>query len=175
MRVTVIETNIFPDPENTLAPLGEVKYLVIHHTGGNAEGTVDPDPDAATIDGWHKNQNWAGIGYHYVIRKDGSVERGRPRDFQGSHAWGLNRNSLGIHVGGDFQNFEPTAAQQESLNNLIADLCDIYGLDPAAAVIGHRDVAELIGNQEAATDCPGDNMYAKIEGVKAAVAGLLNG
>jgi len=26
----------------------------------------------------HKGKGWAGIGYHFVVRKDGKIERGRP-------------------------------------------------------------------------------------------------
>lgn len=44
--------------------------IVLHHTGG-----ADIDASAPQIDRWHKNNGWAGIGYHYVIRKDGTVEK----------------------------------------------------------------------------------------------------
>ena len=46
--------------------------IVIHHVGN-----TNRDVSAAEIDRWHKNNGWAGIGYHFVIRKDGTIERGR--------------------------------------------------------------------------------------------------
>lgn len=48
--------------------------VVIHHTG-DAE---DDDLSAEDIHTMHLNNGWAGIGYHYVIRKDGTIEVGRP-------------------------------------------------------------------------------------------------
>ena len=62
--------------------------IVIHHTGGN-----DIDASAEQIHDWHYNHQpdaWSGIGYHFVIRKDGRIERGRPERAIGSHAYGSN-------------------------------------------------------------------------------------
>ena len=36
--------------------------------------------DAKIIDKWHKERGWSGIGYHYVIKRDGQIELGRPID-----------------------------------------------------------------------------------------------
>ena len=65
--------------------------------------------DAKTIDQWHKDRGWDGIGYHYVIlngfrksngnyikKNDGLVERGRPISDIGAHAHGYNDTSIGI-------------------------------------------------------------------------------
>ena len=47
------------------------KKIVIHHTGNSG---VDDDLSAKTIHKSHQNIGWSGIGYHYVVRKDGSIE-----------------------------------------------------------------------------------------------------
>ena len=60
--------------------------IVIHHTG-----QADIDASAEQIHEWHQNQGWSGIGYHFVVRKDGAVERGRPIWAVGAHAQGDNR------------------------------------------------------------------------------------
>jgi len=65
--------------------------------------------DAATIDGWHKERGWDGIGYHYVILngyrypgqgyradEDGLIENGRPIEKPGAHCRGANKTSIGI-------------------------------------------------------------------------------
>jgi hypothetical protein len=65
---------------------------VIHHTASH-------DVSAATIDDWHKERGWDGIGYHYVIRKDGTIEEGRDSCKIGAHAKGRN-NYLGIVLTG---------------------------------------------------------------------------
>lgn len=70
-RVKIIETNLqFKD----LTQRNCTEKIVIHHTGNPA----DDDLSAKDIHRSHLNQGWACIGYHFVVRKDGSVERGRP-------------------------------------------------------------------------------------------------
>lgn len=128
------------------------KYIVVHHTGN----PTDDDLSAAEIHQSHLQQGWAGIGYHYVIRKDGTIERGRPRQMIGSHAYNFNSVSIGIHVCGNFELAEPTAEQLTSLSMLIAELCNIYGLVASRdVVVGHRDLI--------ATACPGANLYRDMQ------------
>ena len=64
---------------------------------------------AADIDRWHREQGWNGIGYHYVITLDGSIEPGRDLEEAGAHVAGHNRNSIGIcYIGGmNAQNTAP--------------------------------------------------------------------
>ena len=124
--------------------------IVLHHTGG-----ADIDASAEEIDQWHKNNGWAGIGYHYVIRKDGTIEKGRPDWAVGAHAYGENWHTIGIHLSGDFSVAEPTDAQIESTAMLLANLCTDYGLQmDGEHIVGHRDLMS--------TDCPGDNLYHEI-------------
>jgi N-acetyl-anhydromuramyl-L-alanine amidase AmpD len=102
---------------------------------------------AATIHGWHQGQGWIGIGYHYVIRANGTIERGRPEDTIGSHSGPQgNGDSVGIVLTGNFEIGAPSTAQMIALAELIKDLRGRYG---NLAVIGHRDVM--------ATACPGRN------------------
>ena len=129
--------------------VGTVQYLVVHHTGGNA----GDDYSAAQIHQMHQNRGWAGIGYHYVIRKNGQVEQGRPEYLKGSHTYGYNGVSLGVHVGGNFEEEEPTRAQIESLILLMTAKCREYGL-PATAIKGHRDLDANL--------CPGESLYRSL-------------
>lgn len=123
------------------------KYLVIHHTGGNA----GDDYSAAELHAMHLGQGWSGIGYHLVIRKNGAIERGRPLWTKGAHSIPGNGNSIGIHLCGNFEWEEPTEFQIESLAMLCADLCSKYHLEPHEAIIGHRD--------QDVTACPGQTLY----------------
>jgi N-acetylmuramoyl-L-alanine amidase len=121
--------------------------IILHHVGN-----TNADVSAATIHQWHLANGWAGIGYHYVIRKDGTIERGRPRDAVGAHCYGENYHSIGINLVGEFDAYQPTAAQIRSAERLAAVLCQIYGMVPSARTIkGHRDFN--------ATRCPGQNLY----------------
>ena len=150
--MNVKETNLI---FNSLSERSLTNMIVIHHTG-NPE---DDDLSAAQIHQSHLAQGWAGIGYHYVVRKDGTVERGRPRWAIGSHAYGFNSRSIGIHVCGNFEIVEPTENQLNALPQLIAELCKIYDLIAARnIVVGHRDLM--------ATACPGNYLYNKLQLVR---------
>jgi N-acetylmuramoyl-L-alanine amidase len=128
--------------------------IVLHHVGD-----IDRDVSAAEIHKWHSGQGWAGIGYHYVIRKDGTIERGRPRSAIGAHVQGFNNRSIGINIVGNFEQTTPNPAQIESAAMLIAELSDIYCLTPMpATVVGHRDLM--------ATACPGQNLYNILQDIR---------
>ena len=97
------------------------------------------------IRNWHVNDNgWTDIGYHYVIRRSGVIETGRPISIAGAHANGHNKNSVGICMvggksndGGNADNF--THSQYDSLRGLVSFLIDGY---PIMNVIGHCDVSD---------------------------------
>ena len=129
--------------------------IVIHHTGN----PTDDDLSAEDIHRIHQAEGWAGIGYHYVIRKDGSIEIGRPDWAVGAHAWGENWHSIGVHVCGNFEIGVPTAEQIESTAYLIGWLCDEYDLIPNKNhVLGHCDLM--------ATACPGKNLYDILQTIR---------
>lgn len=126
--------------------------IVIHHTGN----PYDDDLTAEEIHESHLSQGWAGIGYHFVIRKSGVVELGRPVDCVGSHAYGENSHSIGIHICGNFEIARTNIEQVESAAKLIADLAERYDIIvDDDSVVGHRDLM--------ATACPGENLYAQMD------------
>ena len=127
--------------------------IVIHHTGEN-----DIDATAEQIHEWHIANGWAGIGYHFVIRKDGTIEIGRPEWAVGSHAYGEKSHTIGIHLSGDFQQAQPTDAQINSCAELVRDLCNDYQiLISRENIVGHCDLMS--------TDCPGKNLYARLDDI----------
>lgn len=98
---------------------------------------------AADINSWHLQRGFRGIGYHYVIDLDGTVEPGRPEYEVGAHCLGHNRLSIGIcYIGGLDAHGRPadtrTPQQKRALRSLIADLKSRY---PGAKVHGHREFA----------------------------------
>lgn len=120
--------------------LTDVKYLIVHCSA------TPPGMDVGVkeIDRWHRQRGFFKIGYHFVIRRNGTIEHGRSITEIGAHAVPWNSQSVGICVVGgvaeDGQtpeaNFAP--AQMESLRSLLNQLRDEYF--PKAEVIGHRDV-----------------------------------
>ena len=118
-------------------------YIVIHCSATRPS----QDIGATDIDTWHRTRGFNGIGYHYVIRRDGTVEKGRDITVSGAHVEGYNHNSVGVClVGGvdeeDFRvpenNF--TAKQWATLEILIRDMKKKY---PRAAIVGHTQLNPL--------------------------------
>ena len=150
MNVDIVETDL---DFFSLSERGTTDMIVIHHTGES-----DIDASAEQIHQWHREKDppWAGIGYHYVIRKDGTIERGRPEWAIGSHAYGENSHTIGIHLSGDFMQAHPTSEQIEKCAMLIADICSRYNITPDRDhIVGHGELM--------ATDCPGDNLQALLD------------
>jgi hypothetical protein len=147
------------------APPAEPPGIIIHHSA--TPGTLRGQPvGAAKIDELHKKRGFAvsyhgkmyHIGYHYVIREDGTIETGRPEHCLGAHAKITAYNHyLGICLIGNFaahanpHHFEPsvpTGPQLRSLVWLCARLAEKYHF-PTNHLLRHQDVRQ--------TACPGEN------------------
>jgi N-acetylmuramoyl-L-alanine amidase len=123
-----------------IMPIKSVDYLVVHCSATPA----NRDIGRAEIDNMHRQRGFRMIGYHFVIRRDGRVEIGRPETEPGAHVEGFNNRSLGIClVGGVLpdgktaeSNFTP--AQYNSLASLLRSRTALY---PHAEVLGHRDLS----------------------------------
>ena len=106
---------------------------------------VKPDQmsSVAQIDSWHRERGFQfGVGYHYVIRRDGSIEAGRPEWMVGAHCVNHNKYSIGVcYEGGLDARGQPadtrTAAQKTTLRQLLTDLHRRY---PRAVIVGHHDL-----------------------------------
>ena len=123
----------------TLAKRSSTKYIALHH----AEAV---SCTARQVDEWHKSNGWAGIGYHFFVRKDGSIYEGRPLWALGAHVQGKNNVSVGICAEGDYHNHDKIMpqAQKSAIKQLIAYLKGLY---PNAEIVGHGEIGE--------SNCPG--------------------
>ena len=128
-----------------------IKTIVVHMSYTRPS----QDIGAKEIRDWHVNGNgWSDIGYHDVIRRDGTIEEGRPYDRKGAHVKGHNRNSLGVClVGGRKENadepeFNFTRKQMWALESYIRDRKRRFN-DPD--IRGHNDYAP-------GRACPGFNV-----------------
>lgn len=120
-----------------LSNRGATKRAILHH----AEATKCTPED---IHRWHRERGWAGAGYHFLVRKDGTVWRLRPEGTVGAHATGANSDSIGICFEGRYQTEEMPQAQIDAGRELVAHLKAKYGF---FTVQRHKDVGS--------TDCPG--------------------
>ncbi len=119
---------------------------IIIHCSATQEGR---DLDAAEINRWHLKRGWNGIGYHYVVLLDGTIEYGRSIYKQGAHVKGENEGSIGIcYIGGVesergsnskwIAKDTRTPEQKESLLLLIKTLKKMH---PTATIHGHNEFA----------------------------------
>ena len=117
-----------------------ITLLILHCSA------VRPDQQSsvAQINTWHHQRGFhLGIGYHYVIRRDGTVEPGRPEWLTGAHCLNHNAHSIGVcYEGGLDIRGQPadtrTSEQKASLRTLLEDLHRRY---PKALIVGHRDLS----------------------------------
>lgn len=92
---------------------------------------------------WHKEQGWLDVGYHFIIRRDGTIEEGRPVDVVGSHVKDWNSRSVGVCLVGGIDekgHFEAnfTPAQMFELRGLLQTLLAKY---PGAKLMAHHEAA----------------------------------
>lgn len=117
-----------------------IKEIIVH-CSATPEGR---DYTVADIDRWHKQRGWKGIGYHYVVYRDGSVHKGRDVSEIGAHCEGHNTNSIGIcYIGGCSSDGKTpkdtrTPAQRAALRDLVELLRSEY---TNATIHGHREFA----------------------------------
>lgn len=126
------------------------QYLVYHHS---ASSNLSPEQ----IHDMHLERAWGGIGYHFYIRKDGTIYRGRREEMIGAHAKGRNRDSIGICLEGNFEDEKITGEQMYSLVRLSTDMIIKYNIQDS---MGHRDVYNTL--------CPGKNV--NIDSIKESIA-----
>lgn len=117
----------------------QINKIIIHCTATPAGRNVT----VADVTRWHKARGFRTIGYHYLIRLDGTIEPGRPESEIGAHCLGHNADSIGIcYVGGLDKRGKPsdtrTDAQKAAFLRLLGGLIARY---PEASVHGHNEFA----------------------------------
>jgi len=126
----------------------DISEVVIHAT----ESFTNANYGAIEINNFHNKLGHDGIGYHYVIRRDGRLQRGRPVNKVGDHAPINNHNqfSIGVVLVGGLN----TAATDETLElattsrnftreqytTLEKFLQSFYDTYPGGQVFGHNDI-----------------------------------
>lgn len=132
----------------------EINYIIFHTS---ASGT--DDIGAAEIRQWHLDKGWRDIGYHFVIRRTGEIESGRPLEQIGAHVRGYNSDSIGIVMVGGVETPQGwvgsyTPQQWVSAGHLASRLRQMF---PLAKLKGHRDFS---------TDLNKDGQITKDEWIK---------
>ena len=134
--MNIINTNLNFKQMDTRS---STKRIILHHAAAKKCSAED-------IHRWHLNNGWSGAGYHFLVRKDGTIYRLRPEDKVGAHAYGANYDSLGICFEGDYKEEIMQEEEIKAGRELVNFLKNKYGINTVQV---HKNVN--------ATNCPGDN------------------
>lgn len=137
----------------------KINKIILHCTD-TPEGR---ETSVKEIESWHIKRNFDGIGYHYVIHLDGTIESARPLSLAGAHCEGYNSYSIGIaYVGGRVKGGGTTPkdtrtlAQKKRMWMLVMHLLKYF---PSATVHGHNEFTSLKA-------CPSFNVKKEWERLK---------
>jgi len=130
-----METNTFKKLKNKKQD-NYPEYLIVHHSMASENQTVQ------SIENYHLDLGWEGVGYQYLINFLGEIWKGRPEYYHGAHCkeQGMNTKSIGICLIGNFDKKLPTEAQIISLKALMKDIQARYNI-PNNKIVPHRHFA----------------------------------
>ena len=111
----------------------KITDAIVIHCSATPEGR---EHNVTDLRAWHLARGFSDVGYHYVVRLDGTVEAGRGEEYVGAHCVesGMNRRSIGVcYVGGMDRGMKSpkdtrTEAQRRSLLELVRQLQKKYGI-----------------------------------------------
>jgi len=105
-----------------IKPTRPVDRVFIHCSASD-----NPDHDnVEEIRKWHKEgRGWSDIGYHFFIRKDGTIEEGRDIDITPAAQKGHNKSTIAICVHGLLPDLF-TEEQFDSLRDLCREIDKSY-------------------------------------------------
>lgn len=135
--------------------------LIVIHCSATREGH---ELSLEQLREMHLARGFSDIGYHFYIRRDGTILNGRPIERIGAHVKGHNKTSIGIcYEGGLDKNGKAkdtrTEAQKRSILAKIQEL-RFVDIGKNVDVCGHRDLSPdrnhngIIEPQEWLKQCP---------------------
>lgn len=151
---------------------------IFWHTAAHGANGQSYDTTPEQIDKWHRARKFNGIGYHFVVRMDGTIQTGRSMGLNGAHVQGWNTGSIGICFSGHGDLTDFTPAQKDAGTQLTANLLKRFDiankfLSDWSVCMGHREVRQFAGTGKATTSksCPGHKVSCNE--LRALVKGLL--
>ena len=165
-------------PPKELPVQTTTKHIIVHHAAGSNTATNYTDV-VRNIYVYHTASNgWNDVGYNFLIAQDGTIYEGRDGqnimdgdNVLGAHFCSQNGGTMGICLLGDYMTAQPTDKSLESLAKLMAWKAKKEKIEPLSSGL-HSASGKNLKNISAhrdgscSTDCPGDNLYAKLEQIR---------
>ena len=168
-----------------------IKAAYIHHTASNNSYTAEQA--ASQVRGFYayhtQSLGWSDIGYNFLVDKFGRIYEGRhggvDRAVIGAHAGGFNTATMGVSMIGTHSTVAPTTVTLDAARELVAWKLSLHGVDPLGKAVltsgggstskypagAQVTVNTILGHRDTnSTACPGDSGYAKLPGLRKAVA-----
>jgi len=175
-------------PPRELPTATVVRFIIVHHEAGSNSPSNYANV-VRNIYVFHTQSNgWNDVGYNFLVAQDGTVFEGRDGqgrldgdNVQGAHFCANNAGTMGICLLGNYMTAQPPVATLESLAKLVAWKMKKENLtDPAARALhapSGRTLVTLSAHRDGtcATDCPGDNLYAKLDALRTSVTNTCDG
>jgi N-acetylmuramoyl-L-alanine amidase len=115
-------------------------FIIVHCSATSPSMDIGKEE----ITDWHVNGNgWLNLGYHYVIRRCGIIEVGRPLDVVGSHVYGYNSRSVSVCLVGGVEEDKVTPSdnfEQKQYKNLLLTLGFLHQIYPTAQICTHNSL-----------------------------------
>ena len=115
-----------------------VRFLILHCSATRR----NQDYSVEQLMRDHKKRGFRNIGYHFYIRKDGTITQHRKLLEVGAHCRPYNRCSIGIcYEGGLDEHGKPCDTRTEAQTERIIELLyKLHKLFPKAEIVGHHDL-----------------------------------
>ena len=128
----------------------DITEFVTHWTGT----FTNQNTTARDVHSWHLDRGFSGCGYHYIILRDGKLQRGRPLNIRGAHskAYGHNKYSIGVAFAGGFNCPTGTPNPERFLSSDSFNIAQLstyamfvesfYTVWPGGQAWGHNDTTD---------------------------------
>ena len=145
-----------PSKRYSFRDTNTINTIVVHQTATEDNGQFT----AYDIARFHVNTNdWAGIGYHYLITDNGAIYKTNDENVISYHASGFNSNSIGVAITGNHDlGDEISTKKYNALVYLLAKLSNKYNIS-VENIIGHNETGSP-------KQCPSIDMDQLISDVK---------
>ncbi|MFK5891422.1 MAG: N-acetylmuramoyl-L-alanine amidase [Flavobacteriaceae bacterium] len=163
-------------PADSTPTYTDPTHIIVHHSETNYPSNQDYSDVIRSIWNYHKITNgWDDIGYNWLIDPNGVLYEGRGDGVKGAHFSGMNSNTMGVCLIGNFQTATPTNNAINKLQDLIAWEATDKNINVLTSsylsntglylhhIAGHRDGGT-------GTVCPGNNLYNLLPSIRTNVS-----